>query len=102
MTATATIDEIYAAARAAGALGGKLLGAGGGGFLLLFAPPERQEAVQRALGHLIHVPFKIENSGSQIIFFDAERDYSQVEAERASAPPQVFRELSEIRREEPA
>lgn len=102
LTSNRDVDEIYAAARAAGALGGKLTGAGGGGFMLLFAPPEQQEAVQRALGHLIHVPFKIENSGSQIIFFDAERDYSQVEAERASAPPQVFRELSEIRREEPA
>ena len=100
LTTNDAVDAIYDAARKAGALGGKLTGAGGGGFMLLFAPPERHEDVKRALSHLIHVPFKIENSGAQIIFFDAERDYSQEEAERAGGPQQIFRELSEVRRRE--
>jgi D-glycero-alpha-D-manno-heptose-7-phosphate kinase len=67
-----TVDEIYAEARAAGAVGGKLLGAGGGGFLLLFVPPERQADVRRRLDRLIHVPFQFEYSGSQIIFYEPE------------------------------
>src|SRR5436309_2576073 len=62
------VDEIYEDARLAGALGGKLLGAGGGGFLLLFVPPERQVHVQERLNQLIHVPFRFEFTGSQIIF----------------------------------
>jgi D-glycero-alpha-D-manno-heptose-7-phosphate kinase len=63
------IDDIYAKARRAGALGGKILGAGGGGFMLLFAPPAAQPRVRRALGGLLHVPFKFEHSGSTIIFY---------------------------------
>jgi D-glycero-alpha-D-manno-heptose-7-phosphate kinase len=96
LTTNDEVDAIYSTAREAGALGGKLTGAGGGGFMQLFTPPERQEQVKRALSHQIHVPIKIENSGSQIIFFDAERDYSKVEAERAGGPRHVFRELSEV------
>lgn len=65
---TPLIDEIYAAARAAGALGGKLLGAGGGGFLLLMTPPERRESVLAALPGYQHAPLKFEHHGSQIIF----------------------------------
>ena len=63
------IDEIYEIARNAGALGGKLLGAGGGGFMLFFVRPEYQEAVKSALSKLVHVPFKFEYSGSQIIHY---------------------------------
>ena len=63
------IDEIYETARRAGALGGKLLGAGGGGFMLFFVKPEHQEAVKGALSKLVHVPFKFEYSGSQIIHY---------------------------------
>ncbi len=70
------IDEIYQKARRAGALGGKLIGAGGGGFLLLFVPPENQKKVRASLKKLIHVPFKFEREGSQIIFFDPQEDYS--------------------------
>lgn len=66
---TPVIDEIYADARNAGALGGKILGAGGGGFMLFFAPPAKQPAVRRALRRLLHVPFKFEHSGSTIIFY---------------------------------
>jgi D-glycero-alpha-D-manno-heptose-7-phosphate kinase len=63
------IDRWYAAARGAGAYGGKLLGAGDGGFLLVQAPQDRHEAVCRALSELRPVPFRFERSGSQIIFY---------------------------------
>ena len=56
----------------AGALGGKLLGAGGGGFLLFYVPPERQEAVRNALAGQLHVPFKFENDGTKVIFYKPE------------------------------
>jgi D-glycero-alpha-D-manno-heptose-7-phosphate kinase len=88
------VDDLYQQARASGALGGKLLGAGGGGFLLLFAPPERQAAVRQRLSKLIHVPFEFEYSGSQIIFFDREEDYSAQDKARASQSVEAFRELS--------
>jgi D-glycero-alpha-D-manno-heptose-7-phosphate kinase len=89
-----TVDGLYEATRNAGALGGKLTGAGGGGFLLLFVPPDRQAAVREALGKLIHVPFKFEFSGSQIIFFEPSEDYSAAERDRANQDIQPFQELS--------
>lgn len=64
------IDDMYAKARQAGALGGKILGAGGGGFLLLYTPPERQETVRKALSEYREVPFRFEPQGSHIIFSD--------------------------------
>ena len=69
------VDNIYMEARGAGAIGGKLLGAGGGGFMLLFAPPAKQQEIRDRLRNLTHVPFRFESSGSQIIFFDQEQDY---------------------------
>ncbi len=65
-----SIDEIYEAARQAGALGGKLLGAGGGGFMLVFARPEMQPRIKERLNKLLHVPFHFENMGSQIIYYE--------------------------------
>lgn len=65
---TPAIDKIYETARAAGAVGGKLLGAGGGGFLLLFVEPEKRPTLRAALPELIEVPFAFENGGSQIIY----------------------------------
>jgi D-glycero-alpha-D-manno-heptose-7-phosphate kinase len=62
------VDELYNKARAAGAIGGKLTGAGGGGFLLLFVPPDRQAVVRAALEPLLWVPFQMEPAGSQILF----------------------------------
>jgi D-glycero-alpha-D-manno-heptose-7-phosphate kinase len=62
------IDELYQKALSAGALGGKITGAGGGGFLLLFCPGERQEDVRQTLSHLTELPFRFENQGSKIIF----------------------------------
>lgn len=64
------IDGLYERARAAGAIGGKLLGAGGGGFFLVFARPEDQAHIKEALSGVLHVPFNFENHGSQIIFYD--------------------------------
>ena len=90
------VDEIYDEAVAAGAKGGKLTGAGGGGFALLFVPPAHQDGVRARLGKLIHVPFKFECAGSQIIFFDLERDYSAEEKVRARQTIDAFRELEHI------
>ncbi len=63
-----TIDAAYDAARAAGADGGKLLGAGGGGFLMFMAPPERHEAIRGALSALRETPMRFAPQGSNIIF----------------------------------
>lgn len=86
------IDGLYDAARRAGALGGKLVGAGGGGFMLLFVPPTRQQAVKDALRGALHVPFRFQFSGTQIIFYDPERDYSP-EAVGAELGPDVIRSV---------
>jgi D-glycero-alpha-D-manno-heptose-7-phosphate kinase len=64
------IDAIYEAGRQAGAIGGKILGAGGGGFLLLFAPPDAQAKIRARLDKVLHVPFRFESLGSQIIHYD--------------------------------
>ena len=61
------IDGMYDLAIAAGALGGKVLGAGGGGFMLFYVPLERQDAVREALRGLISIPVKFENRGSQVV-----------------------------------
>jgi D-glycero-alpha-D-manno-heptose-7-phosphate kinase len=87
------VDDIYEQARAAGAIGGKLIGAGGGGFIVLFAPPERHPAIRERLAKLIHVPVKFEFGGSQIIFFDREQDYSAEEQARSARSIEAFREL---------
>ncbi len=63
-----SIDEIYETGKKAGAFGGKLLGAGGGGFVLFFVPPERKENVKTKLKALLHVPFRFESCGSQVIY----------------------------------
>lgn len=62
------IDEIYSTARQAGAIGGKITGAGGGGFLLLYVPYERHRAVRQALSTLQELPFQLEQDGSKVIF----------------------------------
>lgn len=64
------IDQWYERGRRAGAIGGKLLGAGGGGFLLLLAAPEHQERVEAALPELRRVPFQFDRSGSTLIFYN--------------------------------
>lgn len=90
------VAEIYAQARAAGAVGGKLIGAGGGGFMLLFVPPAARGAVRARLRRLIHVPFKFEHAGSQVIFYDPGEDYSAEERRRAEETIAPFRELADL------
>lgn len=63
------IDEYYERARQAGAIGGKLLGAGGGGFLLLVVPPADQASVEKSLQGLHRVHFSFENTGSKLLFY---------------------------------
>lgn len=63
------IDSIYEAAIKNGAVGGKLCGAGGGGFILLYVEPENHDRVTKALGNFLHVPFKFDFSGSEIIVY---------------------------------
>lgn len=74
--ATQAVDEIYEEARAGGALGGKLIGAGGGGFMLLVVPPERQEAVRKRLSKLMRVDFAPDYGGSRIDIYEPQLDYS--------------------------
>jgi D-glycero-alpha-D-manno-heptose-7-phosphate kinase len=69
LVSTPAIDAIYDAALRAGALGGKLLGAGGGGFLLLVVRPDDHARVAAALDRLVNVPFRFESSGSQIVLY---------------------------------
>lgn len=66
---TPHIDDIYNTAKKAGALGGKLLGAGGGGFVLIFAEPHKQKEIRKRLKGLLEIPFCFESLGSQIIFY---------------------------------
>jgi len=71
------IDEIYETGRRAGALGGKLLGAGGGGFMLFFVPPERREALRASLKGLLCVPFSFSNRGSDVVVYEPEQAYDE-------------------------
>ena len=72
---TNSIDALYAKGISAGALGGKLLGAGGGGFLVFYVQPEHQEAVRRAMQDLLYIPFQFEDGGTRVIYYSPE-DYS--------------------------
>jgi D-glycero-alpha-D-manno-heptose-7-phosphate kinase len=89
------VDGLYERARSAGALGGKLTGAGGGGFLLLFAPPDKHQAIAAELDQVIQVPFQFEAGGSQIIFYEPDIDYREAEAARRNRPAIIFREFSD-------
>jgi len=86
------VDQIYEEARRAGALGGKLLGAGGGGFMLFLVPPEFQHRVQEKLRDLICVPFQLDSGGSQIIFYSPEQDYAELDRARSHSQPKPFKE----------
>ncbi len=69
---TDSIDSLYKKAMEAGALGGKLLGAGGGGFLLFFAEPDARASVMKAMDELLHVPFEFENNGTGVVHYSPE------------------------------
>ncbi len=69
---TDSIDMLYEKGIKAGALGGKILGAGGGGFLLFYVEKENQQAVREALKELLYIPFEFENGGTQVIYYASE------------------------------
>ena len=73
---TETIDGLYERAIAAGALGGKLLGAGGGGFLLFYVPLEKQSSLRFALKDLLEIPFQFETTGTEVIYYEPENHLS--------------------------
>lgn len=69
---TDSIDCLYEKGIKAGALGGKLLGAGGGGFLIFYVCPEKQQAVRNAMSDLMYIPFEFENGGTRVIHYTPE------------------------------
>lgn len=69
---TNSIDALYEKGIAAGAIGGKLLGAGGGGFLVFYVAPEKQQAVMDAMSDLLYVPFQFEDGGTRVIHYSPE------------------------------
>lgn len=69
---TNAIDKLYSKGIEAGALGGKLLGAGGGGFLVFYVQPENKEKVIQAMSDLLYVPFHFEDGGTQVIHYSPE------------------------------
>lgn len=74
---TASIDEIYSAGLGAGALGGKLLGAGGGGFMLFYVHPERRLKLRQALQKLLCIPFAFSSRGSEVVVYEPEEVYDK-------------------------
>lgn len=70
---TDSIDGLYEKGIKAGALGGKLLGAGGGGFFIFYVQPEYQESVHKAMQEMLYIPFEFENSGTKVIHYTPER-----------------------------
>lgn len=78
---TPVVDEVYETARRAGAIGGKLLGAGGGGFVLLCVRPQERQRVLDVLPNFLMVPFEIESHGTHIVMYEPDR-YSQLARKR--------------------
>lgn len=77
---TGAIDDLYEKGIQAGALGGKLLGAGGGGFLVFYVQPEKQKAVKKAMKDLMYIPFEFDNEGATIVHYTPET-YEPLEEE---------------------
>lgn len=69
---TNSIDALYDKGIKAGALGGKLLGAGGGGFLVFYVQPDKQDSLKKAMSDLMYIPFEFENGGTQVIHYTPE------------------------------
>ena len=69
---TSNIDALYERGIKAGALGGKLLGAGGGGFLVFYAQPENHERLKQELKDLLYIPFEFENEGTKVLYYSPE------------------------------
>lgn len=88
------VEAIYERALAAGAIGGKLLGAGGGGFVLLYCPPERQAALREALAAYRELPFRFDTAGAQVMlvadeYWDREVTRPAGPQHHAAAPAQM-------------
>ncbi len=75
---TSSIDEFYDRGIKAGALGGKLLGAGGGGFLVFYVPQEKQDSVRWAMKDLMYIPFEFEDSGTRVVHYTPETYEPQI------------------------
>ena len=97
LVSNSQVDEIYALATSAGALGGKLSGAGGGGFLLFYVPIDKQPDVKQKLSNLLHVPFRFERNGSQIIFHDHHQEYKEEELTHSKNTYSPFVELKDLK-----
>jgi len=80
-----SIDEVYEAGLSAGALGGKLLGAGGGGFMLFFVPPEKRQALRARLRGLLCVPFAFSSRGSHVAVYEPEEVYDKLLTDERNA-----------------
>lgn len=78
---TNSIDELYKKGIEAGAVGGKLLGAGGGGFLMFYVQPERRASVMEAMKDLLYIPFEFEDGGTRVIYYSPE-SYTPAEEEK--------------------
>lgn len=78
------IDGYYERAMEAGALGGKLLGAGGGGFLLLYVPKEKRSEVRQVLSGLLEIPFHFETGGAKVMYYSPEIYITKEERDRAN------------------
>lgn len=78
---TDSIDGLYAQGIKAGAIGGKLLGAGGGGFLVFYVQPDKQESVLRAMSNLMYIPFEFEDGGTRVIYYSPE-NYEPIDSIR--------------------
>ena len=70
LTSSKEIDKYYLKALRAGAIGGKLLGAGGGGFLVFYVEPDKHRSVINALSSLYHLKFRFDTSGTRIAYYD--------------------------------
>jgi len=81
----ANIDEIYEAGLSAGALGGKLLGAGGGGFMLFYVPAEKRKALRERLKKLLCVPINFSSRGSHVVVYEPEQVYDKALTDERSA-----------------
>ena len=79
------IDEVYQTGLSAGALGGKLLGAGGGGFMLFYVPPERKTELRHRLKNLLCVPFNFSSRGSHVVVYEPEAEYDKSLADERHA-----------------
>ena len=86
------IDDVYERARRAGAIGGKILGAGGGGFMLLFARPEDHPKIRERLKSLLYVPFRFENHGSQIVLYDPDPAWEEKRPGRPGPEPALVQQ----------